>query len=93
MPRYKVSSGDFEIVLEDEGTFENVANLAIQIHDESNSLTELNAFTMIEDLGTGEVLYIGTQVLINNQTAGFGANQGQYMRKDELPDITKFRKD
>lgn len=92
MPKYKVTSGGFEIILQEE-TFENAAHLAIQIHDESNSIVELNEITMMENLDTSEVAYIGTQFLIESHTAGFGADRGQYMRKDECLNIKKFKKD
>ena len=92
MPRFKVCSGGFEIVVQ-ENSFNDAADIAIQIHNESNSTTELNELTMMENLETGEIAYIGTRFLIDNHTAGFGKSTGQYSKIDQEPKITKFKKE
>lgn len=81
MPKYRVSSGDFEIIVQ-EKNFRKAADLAIQIHNESNSRTKLSMYTLMERLDkqslTIDCAYIFTEFLLNENTEpGRYTNQGE----------------
>lgn len=93
MPKFKVSSGEYEVVVE-EKTHRKAGDLAIQLHDESNHPGKLGEMTLIERLDRhgqpvqGDHAFITTQHLIRDNTAGFGNNDDQYSRvpKEEQND-------
>jgi hypothetical protein len=87
MPKFKVSSGEFEVIVE-EKTHRKAGDLAIQLHDESNHPSKLGEMTLIERLDhrsqpIGDHAFITTQHLIDDNTAGFGSELGQYRRLTE----------
>ena len=83
MPKYRVSSGDFEIIVQ-EKTFRKAADLAIQIHNESNSPKKLSLYTLMEKLDRQSVAvdcaYIFTEFLLTENTDGLGEDPGQYSK-------------
>ena len=85
MPKYRVSSGDFEIIVE-EKNFRKAADLAIQIHNESNSPKKLSVYTLMEKLNkqslTVDCAYICTEFLLNENTDGLGNEPGQYRNEE-----------
>ena len=90
MPKYKVTSGEFEIVVS-EKTPRKAGDEAIRLHDESNHPSKLGDLTLIEKLDrnsqpTGEHAFISTQHLIADNTAGLGDNPNQYQREEDEKD-------
>lgn len=85
MPKFKVTSGEFEVVVE-EKTHRKAGDLAIKLHDESNHPGKLGDMTLIEKLdrqgrSCGEFPnFIATQHLLDDNTAGFGDRPDQYHR-------------
>ena len=85
MPKFKVTSGDFEVTVE-EKTHRKAGDLAIRLHDESNHPGKLGDMTLIEKLdrrgrSCGELPnFIATQHLLDDNTAGFGNDSDQYHR-------------
>jgi hypothetical protein len=84
MMKYKVSSGEFELIVVENSLLE-AANVAIQLHDARKHRSKLGDLTLVEelthDVPNGEHLFIGTKGLIEKNTQGFGDNLGQYTRE------------
>jgi len=98
MVRCKVSCGEFEIVIV-ERSMKEAANKAIRIHDQDGHTSKLGDLTLVEELNanndpTGEHLFLGTKVLIENNTSeGYGTGNGQYIREHHFDaDIKTFQK-
>lgn len=85
MPKFKVMSGEFQIVIK-EKTLRKAADSAIKIHNESNSSTSLGELTLVEKLNskdstqTGDHVFLSTQSLIDDNTLGLGEDKDQYSR-------------
>lgn len=87
MAKFKVMSGEFEIIL-DEKTLRKAGDLAVQLHNKSNHPSRLGELTLVERLdrhsqATGDHIFISTQILLDDNTAGLGENIGQYSRIQE----------
>lgn len=88
MPKFKVMSGEFEVVV-NEKTLRKAGDLAIQLHNKSNNPSVLGELTLVEKLDrqssrpTGDHIFISTQVLIDQNTSGLGENSGQYSRIEQ----------
>lgn len=87
MTKFKVTSGEFEIVLI-EKTLRKAGELAIQLHNKSNHPSNLGELTLVEKLNrqsrrTGDHLFIYTQTLLDENTEGLGNDLGQYSRIEE----------
>lgn len=84
MPKFKVSSGDFEVVV-DEKTLRAAGDFAIILHNKSNHPSNLGQLTLVEKLdsdskATGDHIFISTKTLLDENTSGLGENTGQYSR-------------
>lgn len=67
MTKYKITSGEFVLVVQDEGSPYLTALLAIQLHIESKHHTDLGQITMVEkhrSNKTEEALFFSTDSLI-----------------------------
>jgi hypothetical protein len=87
MPKFKVTSGEFEVIVH-EKTHRKAGDLAIQLHDQSNHPSKLGELTLIEKLDrqsqpTGDHAFVTTQHLIQDNTDGLGSDMGQYRRLTE----------
>jgi len=88
MPKFKVTSGEFEIVI-NEKTLRKAGDAAIQIHDKSKHPSLLGELTLVEKLDRqtskpiGDPFFISTQILLDEHTSGMGQNIGQYSRTKE----------
>ena len=87
MPRFKVTSGDFEVIVE-EKNYRKAGDLAIMLHFKSNHPTHLGVLTLVQKLNkksevTGNHNFISTQHLINDNTSGLGESYGQYSKVNE----------
>lgn len=82
MVRCKVSSGEFEIILM-QHSMREAANEAIRLHDKRASTSILGDLTLVEEVTeknepTGSHLFLGTKLLIEQNTVGYGVGRGQY---------------
>lgn len=64
MAMFKVSSGEYEIIVEEE-TVQKAGDLAIKLHDESNHHAKLSSWTSIHAIDSlseiiGETFYVMT---------------------------------
>jgi hypothetical protein len=87
MPKFKVTSGEFEVIIE-EKTFKKASNMAIQIHNQSNHPSSLGELTLVEKLNrysrpTGDHVFLSTEILLSENTSGLGFDMGQYSRVKE----------
>jgi len=87
MPKFKVMSGEFEVVV-NEKTLRSAGDLAGQLHNKSNHPSKLGELTLVEKLNrqsqpTGDHIFISTQILLDENTAGLGGDTGQYSRIEE----------
>ena len=86
MPKFRVQSGEFDVIIDDEKTLRKAADRAIQLHDKSNNPRKLGLYTLVERLTaqskkTDDHVFILTEHLIRDNTSGFGCDQGQYIKE------------
>ena len=87
MPKFRVLSGEFDVTVE-EPTHRRAGDLAIQLHDKSNHPSKLGEMTLVEKLDRqgqtcDDHVFITTQRLIADNTAGLGEANNQYQRLEE----------
>lgn len=88
MFKCKVSSGEFEIIL-DGHSLREAANDAIRLHDQRRESSRLGDLTLVEEVDkdnspTGDHLFLSTKLLIEKNTSdGYGTGEGQYFRSTE----------
>jgi hypothetical protein len=86
MPKYKVTSGDYQVIVE-ERTPRRAADMAVKVHNDSNQKSSLAVITMVEKLDrhsspNGDATFFATVQLLEANTAGVGDGPNQYSRKD-----------
>lgn len=85
MAKFRVTSGDFQVVVHEE-TPRRAGDLAIRLHDQSNHAGNLGEMTMVEELDDlskpihGQDSFISTHHLIKENTEGLGESTGQYVK-------------
>jgi hypothetical protein len=88
MAKFKVTSGEFEVIV-NETTLRKAGDFAVQLHSNSNHPSSLGELTLIEKLNrnsqpTGKHVFLSTQTLLDENTAGLGSDMGQYSRIEEV---------
>lgn len=86
MPKFKVTSGEFEVIVY-EKTPRKAGDKAIFLHNESNHSTKLGSITLVEQLDfqsnpTGDQRWIATMHLLDANSIVTGKGFGEYSHEN-----------